>query len=144
MVDQLPYAIGPESNAYEWTEKAFDLMTEGLLSVQLTGADAGHVQAQGQCPRCEHDVEYSFDETIVVPQGPGGLLDARTVKLVEGAPTRGKGTRITTRPGSAGLNLDMPQFVRVKVLCQCRKTHPGRSDEHRGCGALFHTDLLAP
>jgi len=133
MADNLHYAHGGESNDYKWTESAFQLMTEGKLTAVLTGPAGGRVIARGPCPRCDHDVDYSFDETIVVPQGSSGTLSADTTSPV---PASGA-------PLDDGA-IDSVHYVTVPVLCQCREDHPGRSATSRGCGIAFNTELRLP
>jgi hypothetical protein len=133
MAEILSFAIGGESNDYKWTEIAFDLMTEGKLTVALTGPTGDRVVARGQCPRCEHDVAYAFNETIVVPQGYGGTLSAETTTP---APTAG--TSLGDRPTVED------HYVTVPILCQCLEEHTGRPAKSRGCGIVFNTELRAP
>lgn len=132
MANILNYAGGGESNDYKWTEIAFDLMTDGKLAVALTGPEGSQVNASGSCPRCDHDVEYSFDETIVVPQGYGGTLSADTTNPAPGA----------NAPFDDG-EIESVHYVTVSVLCQCSGEHPGRPDKSRGCGIVFDTELRA-
>lgn len=133
MADVLNYAHGGESNDYKWTQFAFKLQTDGKLTAALTGPAGGRVIAIGACPRCNHDVDYSFDETIVVPQGSGGTLSTDT----------------PNQPPQAGTQLDESatesvHYVTVPILCQCREDHPGRPATSRGCGIVFNTDLPVP
>ena len=132
MADTLNYASGGESNDYKWTEIAFDLMTDGKLSVALIGPEGSQVNASGSCPRCNHDVDYSFDETIIVPQGYGGTLGVDTFNPAPGA----------GGPSDDG-EIGSVHYVTVPVLCQCSGEHPGRPDASRGCGIVFNTELRA-
>ena len=124
MTDDLNFAQGTVSNDYRWTERAFDLMTEGVLAVTWAGSVGHHLVARGRCPRCAHDVDFSFDEKIVVPQGRGGTL-----------------TRNPAQPTDP-LPADGPQYVTVTVLCQCREDHHGRPPGAHGCGIVFNVDIL--
>lgn len=129
MADILNYAYGGESNDYKWTELAFELMTQGELTVALAGPKGGRVVARGACPRCSHDVDYTFDETIVVPKGPGGTLSTDTTDQLPEADTPYNGAEESTA------------YVTVPVLCHCREDHTGRPDTSRGCGITFNIEL---
>ena len=120
------YAVGAEQTAYEWTDKAFELMTEGKLTVSLD--TDGTVTAHGACPRCAHDPNYTHLETIVLPQGPVGTLS--------------KGGQPVSK-ADPGVNAS-GQYVTVPIQCACRETHEGRPAGEAGCGITFNTELLAP
>lgn len=126
MTNILNYVIGGESNAYKWTTIAFDLINADKIAVMLTGPAGNHVIASGPCPRCDHDLDYSFTDIIVVPQGLSGMLSTATDAL------------------SDDDAMELDPYVTVPVLCQCKKEHPGRPDKSRGCGIIFNTELLAP
>lgn len=114
----IPYAV-TDQNDYQWTERAFELMTERELSVEVRGQVGGRsVTAQGECPRCTHDVEYRRDGQVL-PIGPGD--------------------------GWLGGDLIGPQpdeYVNVDLMCWCRGEHEGRpKDVERGCGIVFAADV---
>ncbi len=118
----IPYAQTGR-NDYEWTKKAFDLLTQGLLSVTITGkGDNTAVHASGVCPRCAHDVNYTRVEKIAAP----------TDASILGGGERG-GQRVTA-----------PAYVTVEAACACQdQEHPGRpKDILRGCGIVFAAEVL--
>lgn len=119
------YAVGAEQTAYKWTDRAFELMTEGELIVSL-GKD-GIVTARGVCPRCAHDPNYTHLETIVLPQGPVGTL--------------GKDGRSMNRTDQEVIGRE--QYVTIPIQCACMETHEGRPSGETGCGITFNTELLA-
>ena len=108
--------------AYEWTERAFELLTQRKLRAAITDRSGVHIaEASGDCPRCEDDVEFSMEFDAPLPGKFGGL-----------------GQSIITLPAPA-------QYVTIDVVCHCRGEHPGRpADVHRGCGILFAVEVLRP
>lgn len=118
MTEDLPYAQGGQ-NDYKWTDRAFELLGQGLLSVNVVGADDHTaVQAIGQCPRCDHDVAYTRLEKLVIPKA-----DSLGLQKVDGS--------------------DEPAYVAIEVLCWCLQEHPGRpTNVSRGCGITFSTEVL--
>ncbi len=120
------YAVGVEQTAYEWTDRAFELMTEGKLIISL--GRNGLITARGVCPRCEHDPQYSHLESIVLPQGPVGTL--------------GRGGHSVERSNRENLGRD--PYVTVPIQCACSEEHEGRPVGEAGCGITFNTEVLAP
>ena len=133
MAEPMAFAQGAERTAYDWTDKAFDLMTVGKLTVAFGGMDNNLVFATGECPRCTHDVAYTHVETIVVPQGPVGTLGTKSLP--------GPGSREGRDDQTDELG-DGPCYVTVPVLCQCAEDHPRGPKDARGCGIAFNTELL--
>lgn len=133
MAEPLPFAQGAEVNDYYWTSGAYDLMRDGKLVVKRRSPGRSIV-ATGACPRCTHDVDYSFLPTISLPRG--------------GPTTLGKGSGVTKvvkeeQTDGAGHEGDsIAQYDTVPILCRCREDHPGRPEGDRGCGIAFNTELL--
>ena len=134
MAEPLPFAQGAEVNDYRRTSGAYDLMRDGKLVVKRRSP--GHsIVATGACPRCTHDVDYTFLPSISLPRG-----DLKTL---------GKGPKITKgeeeRPthGSSQEDDGTAQYETVPILCRCRDDHPGRPEGDRGCGIVFNTELLS-
>lgn len=125
----VPYARGVEVNDYQWTDKAYELLLEGKLVVTRS-ANGGEVIATGQCPRCGHDVDFSFLPTISLPYGGRGTTRG-------GAGTLGGDSG---RP--AGAKAAEPEYVTVPILCQCGEEHQGRPSSDRGCGIMFNVEML--
>lgn len=130
MTEILNFALGSESNDYKWTVLAFDLINQGKLNVTLAGQAGIRVIASGNCPRCDHDVGYSCDETIVVPQGSSGTLSQDTTQ---------SGPAISVLLEDSVT--DLVKYVTIPVLCQCRVDHPGGPSKSLGCGISFNTEL---
>jgi hypothetical protein len=140
MADPLPFAQGVEVNDYRWTATAYDLMVAGQLV--LTRRPPGRsVEATGRCPRCGHDVDYSFLPTISLPRGGPGTLGSGSgdPKGVETARPKDD-ARQGDASGHGGDAAD--QYDTVPILCQCHEDHPGRPKDGRGCGIVFNTELL--
>jgi hypothetical protein len=90
-----------QPNAYQWTDKAFDLLIAGKLDGRVdrrAGLEAATVV--GACPRCTHHFRFESSKDAV---GTGG----RTLESV----------------GSAA---DPGEYVPVDVQCRCEGAHPGR------------------
>ncbi|MFI6999334.1 hypothetical protein [Nocardia sp. NPDC050175] len=113
----LPYEFA-RPTAYEWTEKAYDLMVTDNLTVTLIVRDAMRTAiASGECPRCTHDVGFVMELVAPIPADVSGLGD-------ESGP------------------ID-PEYVPIDVQCRCTGEHPGRpSNESKGCGILFRAEVL--
>ncbi len=111
--------------AYQWTEKAFELLTEGRLRVAIADRLGVHIaEASGHCPRCDHDVDFSMELDAPLPGGLGGL--------------GGLDQGIIIPPGAA-------QYATINVVCRCNGEHPGRPEGiRRGCGILFDVEVLRP
>lgn len=141
MADPLPFAEGVEINDYRWTATAYDLMVAGELQVTRR-APGRSVVATGRCPRCTHDVDYTFLPTITLPRGGPGTLGSGSSET--GAV---KATRLDddSKQGdrSGGEGEATAQYDTVPILCQCLEDHPGRPKEGRGCGVVFNTELLS-
>ena len=105
--------------AYEWTDKAYDLLVGGKLAVESTLADGVRIIiAHGQCPRCGDDVGFVLETTAPVPAGVSGLGD-RTVEVAD-------------------------EYEAIEVACRCDGNHPGRPEHanRQGCGIAFRVDVL--
>lgn len=104
--------------AYEWTERAYQLLVEGRL--QGRAFDTGEVLSShvwGPCPRCEHPLDDRQVHTAVV----SGV---------------GRG------PGRTG---EIPGTLAVDVACGCAFPHPRAPEGVPGCGVSFRVELvLAP
>jgi hypothetical protein len=103
-------------NAFEWTDKAFDMLLDGRLDGQVhrrDGLEAATVA--GACPRCGHQLLF---ETSPVAVGTG----RRTL-------------------GQPGAELDPDEFVPIDVRCTCRADHPGRRESETGCGIAFRIEV---
>lgn len=120
MTDDLPFAQSGR-NDYRWTERAYDLLTQGRLAVAITGVgEDTAVVATGECPRCTHDVAYSHAERIVAPEAAGAGPGSTAVEPRD-------------RTGA---------YVGVDVVCWCDNPHPGRPTSlGRGCGVVFTADV---
>lgn len=118
----LPNYERDQPAAYKWTEKAFDYLTQGKLQAEIVNRSGVHVaEAKGDCPRCDHDVNYAFELDAPLPGSFGGL---------------GQGVATTPAP---------VQYAAVNVVCRCNGEHPGRPDGiDRGCGILFAVEVLRP
>jgi hypothetical protein len=120
MTDDMPFAQSGR-NDYRWTERAYDLLTQGKLTVTVTGSgEDAAVVATGECPRCDHDVAYSHPEQIVVPDA----ADAGALKTDAGQRNR-RGV-----------------YAGVDVVCWCDNPHPDRpASLGRGCGIVCTADV---
>lgn len=107
---------------YEWTEKAFELQTEGKLRASITDHSGVRIaEASGNCPRCVHDVDFSMEFDAPLPGKFGGL-----------------GQSIIATPVPL-------EYATVDVVCRCSGDHPGRPEGVKlGCGILFSVEVLRP
>jgi hypothetical protein len=105
-------------NAYQWTDKAYDLLQAGRLTASVhTKAGIQTATVEGDCPHCHHDVNYRQ------------VFDA-----VAGEPLSTLGERTT------GIDVG---YVPLTVSCQCTEFHKGRPDKiDHGCGINFRIDVL--
>lgn len=133
MADPLPFAQGAEVNDYKWTSGAYDLLRDGKLVVSRR-APGRSVVATGACPRCTHDVDFTFLTIISLPRGGLTTLGkgSGATKTEEGQQTHGSGQE----------DDGIAQYDTVPILCRCRDDHPGRPKDDRGCGIVFNTELL--
>ncbi|BBY46918.1 hypothetical protein MARA_03480 (plasmid) [Mycolicibacterium arabiense] len=69
----LPNYETDNPSAYEWTDKAFDLLVATKLRASIVKRPGGvHVaEARGDCPRCEHDVDFSQQLSAPLPGKSG-------------------------------------------------------------------------
>jgi hypothetical protein len=102
-----------EPVAIRWTQAAFQLLNDGLLRVDVIDrSSVRSVTAQGKCPRCEDDVQYSEVLSVALP------------------PTR--------RVRKIAPSTEEQVFVSVDIRCECVVHHQGRPpDRTVGCGILF-------
>lgn len=105
------------TTAFEWTERAFELLGTGTLRAEIQehrpGVRWAHVW--GRCPRCGHHLDDWQPLSAVT-----GVLGDR-------------------RSGSdAGEILDVEP---VDVGCGCGTAHPGAPDGVTGCGVSFRIEL---
>ena len=133
MDNPLPFAQGAEVNDYKWTSAAYDLMVEGKLVVKRRNPSRS-VVAIGACPRCAHDVDYTFLPNISLPRGGRTTLGR--------GPTKTKSEEARPTHCSGQEEDDVDQYDTVPILCRCRDDHPGRPEGARGCGITFNTELL--
>jgi hypothetical protein len=104
--------------AYEWTERAYQLLVDGQLHGRAfaTGAVlSSHVW--GPCPRCEHPLDDRQVHTAVVSgvgRWPGG-------------------------PDQTG---EVPSALEVDVACGCGYPHPRAPQGVAGCGVSFRVELV--
>lgn len=119
----LPYLLTGH-NRYEYTEKAFVLITEGRLSVKLLGEGQGStIIASGDCPYCAHDVRYTLSDCLIYSGCEGQVLGAEQTEL---------------------LPLPDGRYVTADVTCMCLEDHPGRPAKvAAGCGVTFKVEVLA-
>ncbi|GGN99361.1 hypothetical protein [Nocardia rhizosphaerihabitans] len=114
--DDLPFEL-KNPTAYQWTEKAYDLLLTDALTVALTVRHRIEIAtASGDCPRCGHDVQFSMERDAPIPGTIGGL-----------------GTEDSSMT---------EDYVAVDVECRCKGGHPGRPDGiSKGCGIVFRTEV---
>ncbi|MEU4711185.1 hypothetical protein AB0G00_32650 [Nocardia salmonicida] len=114
--NDLPFEL-KNPTAYQWTEKAYDLLLAETLIVDLTVRHGIEIAtASGDCPRCGHDVQFTMERDAPVPGTIGGL-----------------GTEDTSM---------IADFVAVDVECRCKGIHSGRPEAiSRGCGIVFRTEV---
>lgn len=107
-----------DTAAFEWTEKAFELLEDERLTATVTAGDGVFtVVTDGECPRCGHR-----------------LLDRQVGSAVTGLEV---GVR-----NSAAHQESAPVVV-VDVTCGCGHTHPDAPDNTTGCGVSFRIELVA-
>ena len=105
-------------NAYRWTAEAYDLLVAGKLDAAVTiRAGVTTASANGECPRCHHQFQWSQ------------VLDAVVFETV-----RTLGVDQTDTTGYIGLT----------VACQCTEDHSGRpTSVTEGCGINFRVEVHA-
>jgi hypothetical protein len=103
--------------AFEWTERAFELLGTGKLGAEIQqrrpGVRWSHVW--GQCPRCGHRIDDWQPLSAVT-----GLVGGR-------------------RPDFAAD--DTADVETVDIGCGCGTTHPGAPADTTGCGVSFRIEL---
>jgi hypothetical protein len=102
-------------NAFEWTDKAFDMLRDGRLAAEVHrhgGLESAVVV--GPCPRCGHTFRYESSRDAV---GVGG-------RALE-----------STGPD------DVDDYALVDVRCGCAGEHAGRLADERGCGIVFRIEV---
>lgn len=105
-----------DPTAYKWTDKAYDLLTDGQLRVDVIPAgDIRVIVARGPCPRCGDDVAFTMETSAAVPVPIGPL---------------GKGGETT-----------FDQYETIDVACRCEGVHPGRPAGATGCGIAFRVEI---
>lgn len=115
---ELPYLQSGNTDR-KWAERALESAVAGRLHVNAKALKDSRlmIRATGECPRCSHDVNYEFIETVVGPKAGG--------RAVPG------GSYIESRQP------DLGSFVDANVLCWCEQKHPGRPAGSLGCGVGF-------
>lgn len=112
-----------ESTAFEWTEKAFEKLENGMLRGEVI-ASRGIIRSRvwGQCPACEHDLDDRQTHTAVTSVFGGEWRDT------------------ALKDGGAGAA--QPAYYQVDVSCGCGHAHPCAPGDRTGCGASFRVELL--
>lgn len=116
----LPYAPTAE---LEWTEKAVQLLSAGLIKVSAVCSDgvwSAHIC--GECPRCRHPM----DSRLPVHAAVTGLRGAGGKRRAGGAARR------SSVDGEMGLDAEVLDW-----RCACTVTHPGGPADGHGCGVIF-------
>lgn len=118
MTDPLPEKPYQVSNAYALTERAFDLLVAGRLTADVTTTNGIETAlVNGECPYCEHDVNYRQVRDAVAGESPGVLGEATPMTIA-------------------------PEYVSLTVSCQCTHPHAGRPEGVlAGCGSFFRVDV---
>jgi hypothetical protein len=107
-------------NAYEWTERAFDLLQSGDLAASIeTKAGIHTALVTGQCPRCRHAMTFQLVLDTVTGESLGTLSVRKTTYARQ-------------------------EYVALTVSCQCTEPHAGRPGNiDHGCGINFRIDMRA-
>lgn len=103
------------SEELAWAQKAFELLQDGKLDVQLRRRrEISTLTAIGSCPRCGHDVGFS---------------QVRNAAIIA--------WRLGRRPKAP--TADSGEFRQVDIRCSCiSSAHDGRPREAPGgCGLVF-------
>lgn len=112
-----------ETCGFEWTERAFTLLTEDRLTATARLTDGVlSVVVAGPCPRCAHHLVDRQVATAVAGVGSGAV---RHFGIPRPAPDTG------------------PPTVQMDVTCGCGNAHPGAPDTVTGCGVSFRIELVA-
>ena len=112
---QRPYQV---SNAYALTDRAFKLLVAGKLNAEVTTNKGIEIAVvSGECPYCEHDVNYRQVRDAVAGESPRVLGEARPVIVAA-------------------------EFVTLTGSCRCAYPHAGRPEGVlEGCGSFFRIDV---
>ncbi len=106
-----------KTTAFEWTERAFELLQTGQLRAEIhkprAGVEASHVW--GRCPRCEHQVDDWQPLSTVT-----GMIGSRSAE--------------SAAPDAANVES-------VDVSCGCGTVHPTAPDGITGCGVSFRIEF---
>lgn len=96
-----------------WRHDAYEALVSGMLRHERAEhAGIGVSTVTGPCPRCGHDVGFTFVHTALLEDsGPG----RRHVRALAGSPAP----------------------VPIDVQCRCGGNHPGRPEGEYGCGLVF-------
>ena len=113
----LPYEHAAPT-AYQWTEKAFELLSSGALTVAVrTDHDVQVAEASGTCPRCTDDVAFTQVLDAVTGEDYGTLGETVTAVI--------------------------DPYRTIVVACRCSGTHADRPEGVKtGCGISFKVDIL--
>lgn len=117
----LPYERD-RPNAYEWTDRAYDMLVAGQLEASVHRRQNLEVAVVvGACPRCRHAFRF---ETTNAAIGVGG----RTLGPAQ--------------PGPTGEARPADDYVPVTASCTCSGEHTGRQANEHGCGITFRVETL--
>ncbi len=112
--ENVPYG---ETSGYEWTERAFVLMNQQLLTASPRYVDGiVSVAVEGQCPRCGHHTFGTWVDTVVT----GVSVGARGMSAEDDGP---------------------PRVIEVDVTCGCATPHANAPEKVVGCGVSFRVAL---
>lgn len=119
---ELPEVPYREAIGFEWTETAFDMLTNGTgdLRGEATVKDGiTSSRVAGYCPCCRpHDLDDRQTHSAVTNQ-LGGVW---------------RGASPVTQKAA-------PRYLAVDITCGCRRAHPGAPDGRTGCGVTFRVEL---
>lgn len=113
-----PFVDSGESDDYAWTDRAFELLSAGVLTAAVTTSRDGHVitgRVAGPCPRCFCPMVWN-DVLSAVADGVTGTLHS-------------------SNPGT-------DRWFPLPADCRCTSSlHAGGPQGTRGCGATFVIDV---
>ncbi|MEU2717297.1 hypothetical protein [Streptomyces sp. NPDC007205] len=99
---------------FNWTERAFELLAAGRLTVADHAADGvSGVVVSGPCPRCDHH-----------------FVDRRSLDALTGLAG-------VSRNGDS----EPSDIILVDVTCVCGTSHEGAPEGVTGCGVSFRIEL---